>query len=140
MQLDANSRLVKFAYWMNRPKVLGYTATEDGGHWVAVCSNIPNKTSLCKFFWRAFVIVPIISPFVFAALSISAAFIWIGSRTPKLPKPLFLSLAVDKLENKVAALADSIKYSTFIAGLWAFKQNICPIITFEGREDGEQNS
>ena len=156
MNLDAKSRLVRWAYWPDKEKTVGYllpdgTIAKDWHemfeyqlrHPDRVCepepvrSNIPAKTSLCRFFWRAFVIIPLISPFVVLAMAaVSAAFgvSWVFRNLPKVRPPSRVTNFVEKATDVIEDAVLAIKYSVFIQGLKSLKHSMCPIITFENRE------
>lgn len=148
MKLNKHSKLVKFAYWMDTARWTGKYVTTTGEIvsdqqlWKRTditlysqeMSSIPARTSLCRFFWRAFLIVPLVSVPVVICYGVVAAGGLIGGLISGIPFPKtnlgvgkYLDKAADGISNVVGAVLDSV----FIKGLKAIKARVCPIITFE---------
>lgn len=160
MQLDSTSRLVRFAYWGDKPRVIGYRVPgnpkilsyDQAWQWRhgaeenlfipvdKVYSKIPEQTSLCKFFWRAFFIMPLSSPVILLILGVVAIFVGIRNvfKSVRVPisTPAFVGRSADYLAGKTYNFVDAIVHSTFVQGLQAIKSRMCPIIIFENRENG----
>jgi hypothetical protein len=100
MVLNKNSRLVRWTY-------------------LVIGDHVPVRTSLCMFFWRAFLITPIIVILVgvlFILASPGLVIAWCFER--------FFKRSSSKVINR-------IKNSVFVQGAATIKGKVCPIITFE---------
>lgn len=163
MKLDKNSPLVRFSYWFSKPKETGRYITDAGDtftdqyaminyHYLNPTvgitlekSKVPERTHLCPFFWRTFLLVPLISPFIIVALGIGAVAVAIGAVVAgALPKerPAFIEKVdrkLDKVAGKVAGVVSTIRYSAFWEVLVGMKQKMCPVITFtDGVTEAEE--
>jgi len=132
MTLNPNSRLVRFAYSLfndgDKP------GTRYG----------PKQTSLCAFFWRAFVFVPfawlticggavffVVSVLVFWKITLSAllgASLYFGVRY------LYEVLIQPKVRarRKANPRTEPSTVEVFVAGVRTIKAKMCPIIDFKG--------
>lgn len=114
MQINRRSKLVRFSYLI-RPE------------------GIPSRTTLCAFFWRTFVGMPILLATVLALL------VYVGWSIYHYPLPWagYTSVILlicgsfafcDYLTNKVKH--GNLGNSTFVQGVKTIKGKVCPIITF----------
>lgn len=167
MKLDRNSRLVRFAYCLRRPRALGYN-TDKGFVSMAqyhsmtyadyvnyrllnvVYSGVPERTSLCRFFWRAFVLMPlaIIPVGVVIGLTTLGGIVAnavVDSADAVVPKAIqklqatgiddAMDRVADKLQAGVLWTIRAVTDNIFIRWAKAAKQQACPIITFTGEQD-----
>ena len=120
MELKTNSRLVQWAYFLR-----------DG--------DPPNTTTLCRFFWRAFVFVPIYWLVMATALGCSVALlvimVWANLHVIMwggVVLTAFFSLVYGGYILLCAQLGKvpptSIENSTFVQGAKTIKSKFCPII------------
>lgn len=141
MKLDRNSRLVKFAYSLDSERAIptGQTkheySDEAGGTivWhetVYTTSQVPLRTTLCRFFWRAFVFVPIayvtIVPFLWIISMIAMGFSMIPTGTVGARIADKFDAAGDYLSDKAFAITDAL--SPIGRFFVALKNQVCPII------------
>jgi hypothetical protein len=126
MKLQRQSKLVRWAY------------SFDGKH------DVPSYTSLCAFFWRAFVFVPLgwasIVGIVLFVIVMLVGGAWQHPRTAILVTTfmvVFTGLVVnDKAINrKFRGIGDSIEESVFWQGLVATKSKFCPLIEIESEPE-----
>lgn len=104
MRLKKTSRLVQWAYWPEpRDK------------------PIPSQTSVCAFFWRAFVLVPMFTAlFCVAIVLTSPAWVPIWAIGKMLP-----ANTSDRIEARLKGRATN---SVLAQRLLAAKRRVCPII------------
>jgi hypothetical protein len=133
MILDHTSRLVRWTYVLNHSRRY-YT---DG-----VWRRAPHTTTLCRFFWRAFVLMPILwSSILFGFVHVSVL-MW--EHLHQSFVVLSLIAAAIAMVLIIAGIGSTIRYavrkgtlpsmasianSTFVQGLKAIKRKVCPIIT-----------
>lgn len=165
MELRADSKLVKWAYFFGRKRQINWRVsrtdqwgTYDGYEYTDV--RYPKSTTLCRFFWRAFVFMPIFWLVVGGGASI---LLWKLLLLILANLPMFLSIvlcaaltmasiflahrfgpdyilrpageaaekAFDATRDRVNRTVDRIEESVFWQGLMALKSKICPIITIK---------
>lgn len=127
MELKRNSRLVKWAYKFS-----------DFGP--------PDSTTLCRFFWRAFVFMPLVWLFIVGSVGLVVGgigvLIWQNLLTTVKVAGFLLSLVavvgfvayhVYYTEWTEVTL-NSINRSTFVQGVKAVKSKFCPIIYITRRD------
>lgn len=150
--LNKDSKLVKFSYMLRSSKPV---YNEKGLH--VEHSKIPRQTTLCRFFWRTFVFMPLFCIMtVTAALtllilggsiildnlvgaSITAGAAVLGLLLVEWVKLLTKKGYVDKaIDTAIVGPIDTtvlaVKNSLFFQGLKTLKGKMCPIIYFEGEE------
>lgn len=137
MNLNPNSKLVRWAYFfsssMNTP------GTYFG----------PRSTTLCAFFWRAFVIVPLVWLFIFGLVG---AILWAIWQAPLVAATyvgvivlylVFLAILpiifgeIARFVRKGSTISSSSTLGVAAAGVRSIKQKFCPIIRFENPNDTE---
>lgn len=126
MTLQRRGRLVRWAYFFSS-------------------TSIPERTTLCAFFWRAFVFVPTVW-FVIAVLVFSLGFIGIdvawhhplkaaGMAAGFIGFFFFMSWFEQRkaiVHNRVMSKArDRVAESVFVHGVKSIKSKFCPIIDLE---------
>ena len=157
MELSKSSRLVRWAYQFDRQRWTGNMILDDGRvvddgeyrrlSWYSVdgiyareeMSNIPPRTSLCRFFWRSFLLVPILwvpMTIVKLLMLVVGFVIGLAGFFPALP---FLSASgagisnfLDRTGDAICAGVDAVRESTFVRGIKAIKGRVCPVIEFKG--------
>lgn len=136
MTLDRNSLLVRFAYSV-------FSSKEWHGNFF---SRIPLRTTLCAFFWRAFVLVPLtwlcigcgLAFFVTAAFRVAKEYwhleLMVAALAISLTPVIFIVIAVvhEYAENEeyVDNLFYRLENSVFVQGAKSVKSKFCPIIEF----------
>lgn len=120
MELSPSSRLVRFAYFFKS-------------------YGPPTSTTLCAFFWRAFVIIPLIWTLI--VVGAGSILYGLGRGTWLHPYIMLVSVLtiglviliafyVDDKEDPfhVFRAIDRVEASTFYQGLKALKSKVCPVI------------
>lgn len=108
MTLNRGSKLVRFAYYF-----------ADYG--------VPSQTSLCRFFWRAFVFVPLFWLLISTFISIVIFALYATTIATKGLLPLVL-FGITGIVYLLSTYSDVIKNSVFIQGIKAMLEPYCPII------------
>lgn len=137
MNLNPNSKLVRWAYFFS-----SYNNTP--GTYFG-----PRSTTLCAFFWRAFVIVPLVWLLL---LSLMGAVLWVTWQTPMVVA-LYVGVivlwfilwailsiiigAITRFVRKGSTISSSSTLGVAAAGVRSIKQKFCPIIRFENSNDTE---
>lgn len=164
MILNKNSKLVRWAYWFDPVYDTIIYTLPDGRKFTSysammcACSyntkgvttkelrtNLPQNTSLCRFFWRAFLITPIITPFALIGFGLVTL---ISAALPLVPKIKLdgmmafqkpLSAFTDKAADTASDCVNWLVFHPFWKLIGTFiratKGRMCPIITFT---DGDQ--
>lgn len=137
MNLNPNSNLVRWAYFFS-----SYNNTP--GNYFG-----PRSTTLCAFFWRAFVLVPLVWLFLF---SLIGAFFWAIWQAPLVAATyvgvivlylVFLAILpiifgkIARFTKKGSTISSSSTLGVAAAGVRSIKQKFCPIIRFENPNDTE---
>lgn len=144
MTLNKDSKLVKFSYLLERKKWQG----ADLGY-----SKIPAQTSLCAFFWRTFVFMPLffcaallavvggayhlvihwqITLVILAAIALSLGIIYLMSQAGKrrVVQRIFSPVG-DLIDATVDRVTYSSGWKAFWAGFKTIKGKVCPVIEFK---------
>lgn len=142
MTLNPNSPLVKWTYFLRETET-HYKYTGEGIE--VEQARVPRVTTLCRFFWRAFVFMPLfwllISSAVLGLVYGVLYFAWTYTTvalsvvlgTVALGLFLFyLQKHSSKIDLITSNACDLVMESTFVQGLKTVKGKFCPIITFEG--------
>ena len=131
MNLNPNSKLVRWAYFFS-----SYNNTP--GTYFG-----PRSTTLCAFFWRAFVFVPLAWLFIFGLVGAVLLAIW---KTPLITLVyvgvlilwlVFLAILsiifreIARFVRKGSTISSSSTLGVAAAGVRSIKQKFCPIIRFE---------
>lgn len=120
MTLNSDSRLVRFAY-----------------SWPPD-SYVPVKTTLCRFFWRTFVFMPLAYA-IMIGLPVTMTLMF-AYETPKAFLTIVLGLIwsvvlissnADVIENRFEAIRDRVAPTVFWQGVKSLKSKVCPIIRFD---------
>ena len=135
MTLNSHSRLVQWTYYFADSR---YRGEDPEG--LSIYGKWPQHTTLCRFFWRAFVFVPLIWATIIGVGSFA-----IGGLCILLWRNLLLSAQFAGVISFVMVSCAavyywllptnwsevtyvSIKTSTFMQGVKAIKSKFCPII------------
>ena len=111
MTLDKMSKLVRWTY--------------------VLAHSVPRQTTLCRFFWRAFVFMPLFWAMAGGAVG---AFVYESILSKGILPLLVVGVLagvtglVYILINVVPSIKDYVKESTFVAGIKAVKSKFCPIV------------
>lgn len=112
MQLNRNSRLVKFAYSIGPP--------ED--------RKVPNQTSLCAFFWRVVLFAPLFWSFAGVIVTFAAVVtspVWV-------PIWLYAKYSGQTFEAAASSpfigLAEKRSVQSSVQWLGEKKRKVCPLI------------
>lgn len=148
MELDPKSKLVRFAYFLRTKE--GQPIYDQEG-WIADMNytNVPRTTTLCAFFWRTFVFMPLfwlvsvvgggglLSVFIynivkdpgafFVAAGIILAILIIVACVMSLPA-IFKALKTAATDTTVTPVKVAVE------GIKTFKSKFCPIITFTSQK------
>lgn len=117
MELSPSSRLVRFAYFFKS-------------------YGPPTSTTLCAFFWRAFVIIPLIWTLI--VVGAGSILYGLGRGTWLHPWIMLITVItlclivlfatyVEEADHIINAI-DRIEASTFYQGLKSLKSKMCPVI------------
>lgn len=156
MKLNRNSRLVRFAYWLDtdakhevgfhKESYTSYAYSTDTttGELVVspytyeidvpTYSTIPKSTSLCRFFWRAFLLIPIASLFAAPLLYVIVPIVmFIGGLFGSISVPWNFNISdkIDATADVLSNAAFAVAHSTPVSYFKALKQQMCPIIDLD---------
>lgn len=120
MRLDPKSKLVRWTYFLNP------------------CGP-PCQTTLCAFFWRGFVFIPLFWALIVIGIGVLLAIIWLHPGQTAAAVGLigaFLGTVW------LAAQTSSHKFqqSTFVQGVKAIKGKYCPIIYILTEEEAAEEA
>ena len=137
LQLSEQSKLVRWTYFL---RDLNYNSS------ASIYSKIPAQTTLCRFFWRCFVFMPLFWCLPLAFLTLVGMVIYMAYLDFGLLKMLLFSGAVTggvallfgslytaravSRASSIKAFKANIANSTFVQGLKAIKSKVCPILRF----------
>lgn len=134
MQLSEQSRLVRWTYFLRDR----YYNPNTGKY-----SKAPAQTTLCRFFWRCFVFMPLFwvivpgFPLTIIGLAIHDFGIWNVLKFVVTTLSVLLAIigaVVVYNANWSKGIRASIRHATtdsvFVQGVKAVKGKLCPIITF----------
>lgn len=108
MTLNRGSKLVRFAYYF-----------ADFG--------VPSQTSLCRFFWRAFVFMPLAWIGIVGIVCLLLFMLTMLTWSTKGVAPVAI-VVIAFVVAYVAEHFTTIKNSTFIQGIKSLMEPYCPII------------
>lgn len=151
MILDRNSRLVRFGYLLNPPV---YRWTPEGRY--TKQTRVPLQTSLCAFFWRTFVFMPILCLSLLfitvegvitvirfwqffllgcaiAGVTLGSVFLIVQAAQRQLMSKVLTPVG-ESFDRGVDRIIFSSGWKAFWGGVWAIKGKICPIIQLKDRE------
>lgn len=154
MKLRANSRLVRWAYSMFAFRLYdAYICRADGRREWLGFTKIPPHTTLCRFFWRAFVFVPLFWGVIVSACGAVLWFLvemadWQRVLTTAAQLTLLIigivaviylikrynrqiSVVLNPLSDKVECIQDTVTQSVFWQGVKTLRGKLCPLITIE---------
>ena len=116
MQLAANNRLVRWAYWYD---------------------NRPERTSLCVLFWRSILVTPLVGLLVVVTIPLWAtAMLWYkyGEKPCKAWARRRAQASYDKRLTRLNVQRDNPPDPSALKILWlgllAVKRKFCPIVDF----------
>jgi hypothetical protein len=147
IKLKTSSRLVRWVYWFNPTVTCREELYNAQGFYAVrtITRKYPEQVSFCRFFWRAVLITPILSPFVLIYLAFAGILGFIGAGIASVnsaltkkfvamrqrSEPTKFAQTADRLSDQVSNFVYSIQNSAFILGLKGMKKKICPILYIE---------